>query len=940
LSWQGNFQAWVALAAGIILIGLIGYIWANRRNNPGSGSFMAVIVAATWWTIGWMMEVASLTVESKVFFAQLEYFGIVAVPVAWIFFAWQYSGNGKLVTTRNLILLSLVPMATIFMVWTNSQHHLIWQTVEMVVVNGYTDLEITHGNFFWVHAIYSYSLMLAALYMMTRVYLQSSSFYRKQSGAMLIGAVAPWVFNGLYLLKIFFYMDPTPMAFVITGSVGVWSLYRFRLLDIVPMARDSVINNMRELVIVLDARHRIIDFNPAAGKTIIPGNVTGRSVHEVLPDLSIILTANLTTQPTDTEIYLDRDDSRRYYTLEITPVFNRPDRVNGYLVFLHDITPRRLAETERDALTASVEKRLLELTALHEISRIVSEQLELKIILMQATSRIAAMMKVETAAIMLPDETSSDMEIIAHHGVAKTYIGQVGGLPIGEGITGQVAATGKPIVIKDFEKYPRLSLIAERQEGLSTIIIVPMKAQAMLVGLLIVATHDDRIMGRDEYKLLTTIGESLGMNVRNTRLYEELREKSELLEAQNFNLTKQSEELQAGQSDLIAKTEQLEEANLTKSSFLATMSHELRTPLNAIIGFSELLLDNVPGDINDEQQQCLNDILKSGEHLLDLINDILDLSKVEAGKMDIFSENIDITTAINDVVQNLRPLLETNDQSLDVSIQPGITGVYADRQKLRQILLNLTSNSIKFTPAKGRIKINVKSDDNSAFISITDTGIGIKPEFQESIFEAFIQAEPLPGKEKAGTGLGLKLSQQFTELMGGKIWLESEYGKGSTFTFTLPLKEPPADETAGTDGETAAAAAVKNTAADEDGRILVIDDDQRTLNMMRTWLELAGYSVITTTSGQRGLDISRTKAPELILLDTAMKDKGGWQVLIELEANESTRNIPVIVNSIHEEKDIGLALKADDYLVKPVKKKLLLARIAEMGIAPETKPAS
>jgi len=268
---------------------------------------------------------------------------------------------------------------------------------------------------------------------------------------------------------------------------------------------------------------------------------------------------------------------------------------------------------------------------------------------------------------------------------------------------------------------------------------------------------------------------------------QELQQKNEQLDVQNEELQSQSEELMVQQQELIEKSRELEEASQAKSEFLANMSHELRTPLNAVIGFSQLLADGIPGEVNKEQEQCLNDILGSGEHLLSLINDVLDLSKVEAGKIELKPESLNLADVIDDVVQTVKPMLADNRHRLEFSLEEELPQVRADEGKLKQIFLNLMSNAIKFTAPGGMLGIEVSRDGDWCQVSVVDDGIGIKKEDQGRIFEPFTQVDFLPGKKRGGTGLGLALTRQFVEMCGGKIWVESEYGKGSKFTFTLLL---------------------------------------------------------------------------------------------------------------------------------------------------------
>ncbi|MDH5696203.1 MAG: PAS domain-containing sensor histidine kinase [Dehalococcoidia bacterium] len=252
-------------------------------------------------------------------------------------------------------------------------------------------------------------------------------------------------------------------------------------------------------------------------------------------------------------------------------------------------------------------------------------------------------------------------------------------------------------------------------------------------------------------------------------------------------LQKKNVQLMAQQQELMGKTRELEAASQAKSELLASMSHELRTPLNVIIGFAEFMLDRVPGEVNEEQRQCLDDILASGQHLLSLINDILDLSKIESGKMELKLTDI----ALSDVLQSLRstmmPMLIPRKQSLDIEVEEGLPPVHADGAKVRQVFFNLLSNSAKFAPDGCKVKVEAVRNGDWCQVSVVDNGIGIKKEDRERVFAPFYQVDNSIANEKRGTGLGLTLAKEIVEMHGGEIWVESEYGKGSRFIFTLPL---------------------------------------------------------------------------------------------------------------------------------------------------------
>jgi signal transduction histidine kinase len=270
------------------------------------------------------------------------------------------------------------------------------------------------------------------------------------------------------------------------------------------------------------------------------------------------------------------------------------------------------------------------------------------------------------------------------------------------------------------------------------------------------------------------------------RMERELLEKNQQLDAQNERLQALAGELTAQKQELVRKTTQVERANQLKSEFLANMSHELRTPLNVIIGFSELMSDGVPGEINREQKQCLTDILDSSQHLLKLINGVLDLSRIESGKMEFNQEKVALDGVIVSLTRTMMPILKQREQGLDVAVADGLPPVWADEGKRSQVLLNLVDNASKFSPDGGRLKIEAVRDGDWCLVSVIDNGIGIREEDRERIFEPFSRLDDPQSRSRSGTGLGLVLARQIIEQHGGHIWVESEYGRGSRFTFDLP----------------------------------------------------------------------------------------------------------------------------------------------------------
>jgi DNA-binding response OmpR family regulator len=348
------------------------------------------------------------------------------------------------------------------------------------------------------------------------------------------------------------------------------------------------------------------------------------------------------------------------------------------------------------------------------------------------------------------------------------------------------------------------------------------------------------------------------------------------------------------------------------------MSHELRTPLNAVIGFSEVLLEKMFGEINRKQEEYLGDILGSGRHLLALINDILDLAKIESGHMELDLGTFELPAVLNSTFTLIRERATRHSIHVSLDIDHRLGRFTADERKLKQILLNLLSNAVKFTPDDGALSLKAVLQDDGVEISVSDTGIGIEPEFQQKIFDEFIQVGDHLRKRE-GTGLGLALTKKFIELHGGRIWVQSAKGQGSTFTFTLPvLSTPPEKRSAPTE--------VKPDAHPNANAplVLVVEDDPAAAKLLSIYLMEAGFSVEVAADGDAGLEKAKTLRPSLITVDILIPKTDGWELLTRLKADQATASIPVVVVSIVDEPGRGFSLGAADYLLKPVDGEVLV----------------
>ncbi len=421
---------------------------------------------------------------------------------------------------------------------------------------------------------------------------------------------------------------------------------------------------------------------------------------------------------------------------------------------------------ELQARTHDLSQSLEETGALSEVIRAVSSSLDLREVLDTVARRAMTLSGSDGCGIFEFSATRRVFDAVVSPGLSAQFLDAVAAMPVGvaQGTIGQAAATGQPVQIFDVEEahdYPFRAIFL--REGLRAVLTVPMGGEDVRRGIVLVrrspGPFDERVVS-----LVRALANQSQVAISNARLFREVEQKGN----------------------------QLEIANRHKSEFLANMSHELRTPLNAIIGFSEVLLQRMFGELNAKQDEYLNDVLSSGRHLLSLINDILDLSKVEAGRMELDLARFDLPQAVQDtrVLVRERAMRHGIDVRLDVDERLG--PFVADERKVKQVLLNLLSNAVKFTEEGGRIEIRATPTDGGVEISVSDTGIGIAAENQELIFEEFRQVGGDYAHKREGTGLGLALARRFVELHGGRIWVKSQLGHGSTFTFSLPERPWPA----------------------------------------------------------------------------------------------------------------------------------------------------
>ena len=801
--------ALLPLIALIISLLLLRYSWKFRSERLGR-NFILLISALAWWSMSAVMEYVSLDLIAKVFWMKMSYLGITSLPIGWLAFTLTYSDRTKWLKPRVFIVLAILPVITLVMVWTNSLHHLMWKDIWLDTSISPPVDAVTHNVWFWINAFYEYLLIIFGVVCLILTYQKSSGVYRKQTGMLMIATFAPWISNFLYItgIKPFNVIDPTPIAFAVTGIAFYWGLSRLNLLENIPIAYETMLKSMVDGIIVLDTQKRIIELNPAAQHIIDrkKSDIVRQPYGQVLPGQMGLLELSPDSGETQAMIAFGLGEKLRYYRVIISPIKSR-DILSGYMILLHD-------DTERIEMEVAYRERVAIETELNERKRTAEEiqrRLEYEETIANISSRfvglsdidkavndsmsdIGKLCKVSRACLFLLAEDGTIMND-AHEWYAEGVSpkkNNINSLPsVAFSWWKNKLNNGEPISIPDVSKMP-VEAETEKEvlqsQGIRSVLALPIFLKGKLDGFIGLDNTTEPVeWSSNDITVLMVTSEIIGSALERKKAADELAELNEELKSMNLLLETKVEE----------RTRQLEEAvsiarasDQAKSEFLASMSHELRTPLNAIIGFSQVLQEQYFGNLNEKQTEYITDIVESGKHLLSLINDILDLSKIEAGKMELDMARVKIGDVVRNSLVMVKEKALAHRINLDLQVAEAINGseIPGDERRLKQVMFNLLSNATKFTPDGGIIRVEADKYEKEIVIKVIDNGIGMTAQEQKRLFEAFYQASGGIKDKTPGTGLGLAITKSIVEKHGGRIWVESEgTNKGCKFIFTLPV---------------------------------------------------------------------------------------------------------------------------------------------------------
>jgi signal transduction histidine kinase len=725
------------------------------RHMPAATPFRLLMTAVVFWSVCHAVSVASSTLAATLFWAQLQYGGIVLIAPLWLLFALAYRGTPSQVLASYhgwLLILAALSYAAVL---TNGWHHLWWPTVALDTTRPFGSLHVTRGLLFWLHVGYTYGCLVLGFGVIVRRMFTAPPLQQRQARLVAISALIPIAGNLAHILGVrtTVFDDPTPFLFVASGLLIFYAALRYHFPDRAPVTPQALFASLPDGLVVLDQCGIVSAFNERVPRLLALATEgrtwIGQTFQRLIAGspLEIDLRA-LFAPPAAAASHMiayTHEQGIRGVELRLRPLYANNVRA-GSLLVVRD----RTDHAQREQM---IEQRMNELSQINQLARAVNATRARDDLLQALTCELRQLLPGDRMVIGLLQPGGASLHRLvdeSRHSLPAMDAQEVTGTDVV--LLQSVLSAGQPLVIAVAE--PLLNGTATQailqQYGVRTVLVVPLARQAEPLGVLFVGQADDHAFTPDELRLSATVGEVVTDAIFRTRF-----------------------------SDVGHETTQ------GTTTVLASITHELRTPLTSIIGYIDLLGRGIYGELPAHAHEPLGHMRRNSQTLLRLINDILNFSKIAAGRFTIDRTPVDLSSVIRDVVGAMQPQIQERGLELKAELAQDMPPVYANRERLEQVLTNLFANAIKFT-THGSITVRTTYVGGHVRFSVADTGIGIAPEHQRLVFQAFQQIENEYQERYPSTGLGLTISRRLMELMGGTLTMESTLGSGSTFFGDIP----------------------------------------------------------------------------------------------------------------------------------------------------------
>jgi len=912
MGWKYNPYIIPLITAVTISIVLALFAW-RRRPAPGLMPFLLLLLSVAEWSLAYALELGSVHLTTKVFWSQVKYMGVAFVPLFWLTFALQYTGRTKWLKPRNVVLLLIEPFLTLMLVWTNHLHGLIWSSMGMETIASVSVRVSTHGAWFWVHVIYSYLLILLGAILLFKFIIRSSYLYREQVGAVLIGIIAPWVGNGLYVFHLnpFPNLELTPFAFTLTGIAFAWSFFRLRLLDIIPAARDAFIESMDDVVMVLDTQNRIVDLNPAAERVLghSKSEVIGQPATQMLSNWPDLIPRFLNATEAHSETVLGEGVSKRHFDLRISPLYDRHRHLTGRLFVSREITERKQAEEvlqkAHDELEKRVQERTAELLRANEqLKQEIEERAQAEEALQQSLKMIGrAKREWESTADSLPQLIflldRQGFILRTNRTVERWNFGQV------KNVKGWRLHELIHPTCNDSSCYFE-AFWSEAWESL------PQGQSAECEA-------EDRVVKR---YLRIQVNSVFPQTYRRG----EETESFAVVVISDITERKQVEKEKAALEEQLLQSQKMEAIGRLAGG----VAHDFNNLLTPITGYSQLAISSLPA--SDPMRNDLQEIQKAAERAATLTRQLLVFSRRQSLKPQVLNLN----NIMLDIGKMIRRLIG---EQIELVMLPGqdLGSVKVDPGQFEQVMVNLAVNARDAMLNGGKLILetsNITLDQDYIYwhtgitpgdyimFAVSDTGAGMTDEVKAHLFEPFFTT-----KEKGkGTGLGLSTVYGIVKQSNGHILFYSELGQGTTFKIFLPRVEE----------EITAIPRRDDLGYMPKGNetILLVEDEPLVRGLAIRVLREQGYNLLEAANGMEALSVAQEHANEkihLLLTDVIMPQLGGKELADRLK--KLRPNVEVLFTSGYTDQAIlqrGLLNPDFAFLEKPFSPSGLVRKVREV----------